>query len=165
MFSYYQKLSPTLKAVYRISDKVQAVPPLPDVQNLRVLSAALGDSLSSGDKAAVSASTQLLADALARSFAVQVPRVRVLNQRPLHSRSEYYGLYESSNDGSPPVIKVWMYTRQQRRVVAYKTFLRTFLHEFCHHLDYEWLCLADSLHTEGFFMRESSLFKQLTAVS
>lgn len=165
MFSYYQNLSPTLKAVYRLSDKVQKVPPLPDVQQLRALSASLRDSLSSKDKAAVAASAQLLADALARSFAVQVPRVRVLNQRPLHSRSEYYGLYELGSDGSPSVIKVWMYTRQQRRVVAYKTFLRTLLHEFCHHLDYEWLCLADSLHTEGFFMRESSLFKQLAVAS
>ena len=29
------------------------------------------------------------------------------------------------------------------------------------HVDYERLGLADSFHTEGFFKRESSLFKQL----
>jgi hypothetical protein len=39
--------------------------------------------------------------------------------------------------------------------------LRTLLHELNHHLDYEVLKLEDSFHTEGFFKRESSLFKQL----
>jgi hypothetical protein len=45
--------------------------------------------------------------------------------------------------------------------VAFRTFLRTLLHEIGHHLDYEYLKLADSFHTEGFFRRESSLFTQL----
>jgi uncharacterized damage-inducible protein DinB len=46
-------------------------------------------------------------------------------------------------------------------VVAFRTFLRTLLHELCHHLDYQHLRLADSFHTEGFYKRESSLFHQL----
>ena len=54
-----------------------------------------------------------------------------------------------------------MRTAQQKKVVAFRTFLRTFLHELCHHLDYELLELDDSFHTQGFFKRESSLFKQL----
>ncbi|MCP4200519.1 MAG: hypothetical protein GY769_01130, partial [bacterium] len=58
-------------------------------------------------------------------------------------------------------ISVWMRTAQKRNVVAFKTFLRTLLHELGHHLDYELLELEDSLHTEGFFKRESSLFHQL----
>ena len=45
--------------------------------------------------------------------------------------------------------------------MAFRTFLRTLLHEVGHHLDYEHLRLADSFHTEGFFKRESSLFYQL----
>jgi hypothetical protein len=45
--------------------------------------------------------------------------------------------------------------------VAFKAFLRTLLHEVGHHLDYHYLKLADSFHTEGFFKRESSLFHQL----
>jgi len=56
-----------------------------------------------------------------------------------------------------------MRTAQHRRVVAFRTFLRTLLHELCHHLDYELLKLEDSFHTEGFFKRESGLFKQLVA--
>ena len=54
-----------------------------------------------------------------------------------------------------------MRTVRHRRVVAFRTFLRTLLHEIGHHLDYEHLRLADSFHTEGFFKRESSLFYQL----
>ena len=54
-----------------------------------------------------------------------------------------------------------MRTARHRRVVAFRTFLRTLLHEIGHHVDYELLRLADSFHTEGFFKRESSLFRQL----
>ena len=54
-----------------------------------------------------------------------------------------------------------MRTAQQRRVVAFRTYLRTLLHELNHHFDIELLELDDSFHTEGFYKRESSLFKQL----
>jgi hypothetical protein len=60
------------------------------------------------------------------------------------------------------VITVWMRTAAKKRVVAFKTFLRTVLHEMCHHLDYELYGLEESFHTEGFFKRESSLFHQIT---
>ena len=60
------------------------------------------------------------------------------------------------------MITVWMRTAKNKKIVAYRSFLRTVLHELCHHLDYELLGLKDSLHTEGFFKRESSLFKQLS---
>jgi hypothetical protein len=51
-----------------------------------------------------------------------------------------------------------MRTAKRGRVVAFKTFLRTLLHEVCHHLDYTHLQLKESYHTQGFFQRESSLF-------
>ena len=54
-----------------------------------------------------------------------------------------------------------MRTARKGRVGAFRTFLRTLLHELLHHLDYEVLELGDSFHTEGFFRRESSLFRQL----
>jgi hypothetical protein len=54
-----------------------------------------------------------------------------------------------------------MRTACHARVVAFRTFLRTLLHELCHHLDFEALGLSRSFHTEGFFKRESSLFRQL----
>lgn len=46
-------------------------------------------------------------------------------------------------------------------VVRYRTFLRTYLHELCHHIDFEKLHLIDAFHTAGFFKRESSLMRQI----
>ena len=54
-----------------------------------------------------------------------------------------------------------MRTAKQKRVVAFRTYLRTLLHEVGHHVDYTGLRLPDSFHTEGFYKRESSLFAQL----
>jgi hypothetical protein len=56
---------------------------------------------------------------------------------------------------------VWMRTAAFGRVVAFRTFLRTLIHELCHHLDFTYLELPHSFHTEGFFKRESSLVHQL----
>jgi hypothetical protein len=50
---------------------------------------------------------------------------------------------------------------QRKQVVAFRTFLRTLVHELCHHLDYELFKLAETFHTEGFYKRESSLVNQL----
>jgi hypothetical protein len=63
--------------------------------------------------------------------------------------------------GKVPKIQLWMRTAKQRRVVAFRTYLRTLLHEVGHHVDYAHLRLRDSYHTEGFYKRESSLFHQL----
>ena len=49
-----------------------------------------------------------------------------------------------------------MRTAQKQQVVAFKTFLRTLIHELCHHLDYELFALEETFHTEGFYKRESS---------
>ena len=58
---------------------------------------------------------------------------------------------------------VWMLTARRGQVVAFRTFLRTLVHELCHHLDFTTLGLAESLHTPGFFRRESSLYDALVA--
>jgi hypothetical protein len=70
-------------------------------------------------------------------------------------------LYEPFDDGTPPLITVWMRTVARKQVVAFKTFVRTLLHELCHHLDYELLKLPETFHTEGFYKRESTLFAQI----
>jgi hypothetical protein len=54
-----------------------------------------------------------------------------------------------------------MRTARHARVVAFRTFLRTLLHELGHHLDLTLLGLPQSFHTDGFFKRESSMFHQL----
>ena len=48
------------------------------------------------------------------------------------------GLYEPDEiTGSLARITVWMRTAKKENVVKFRTFLRTLLHEVCHHLDYE----------------------------
>jgi len=102
---------------------------------------------------------QVICDELCAALAVPAVRVEVKALRPSNARGELHGLYESA--GRKQVISVWMLTAKRGQVVAYKTFLRTLLHEMGHHLDYHHLHLRDSFHTDGFFKRESSLVIQL----
>jgi hypothetical protein len=116
--------------------------------------------LLAGDSHRVERVAQAIADEI--SGALRVPRVRVMvsGTRPSNARGELHGLYTPTNGGTA-TIKVWMITAKLGKVVAFKTFLRTLLHEVCHHLDYALLRLGDSLHTDGFYKRESSLFYQI----
>ena len=159
-FAYYHRLSPRDRAIYRRSAAIQRLA-LPDVEALRPRVATLEAKLAAGDRRAVArAATRLLAD-LADAFDVApVAKVRVLSVRPSDAEGELHGLYERELDDSAQ-ITVWMKTAAQARVVAFRTFLRTLLHELCHHLDYELLDLPDTFHTEGFFARESDLMRQL----
>jgi hypothetical protein len=124
---------------------------------LRAAVAALPGMLLSADAAQVERASQLIADEI--TAALRVPAVRVLVQgtRPSNARGELHGLYTPANH-SGATIKLWMMTAKRKQVVAFKTFLRTLLHEICHHLDYALLRLPDSFHTDGFYQRESSLF-------
>ena len=56
-----------------------------------------------------------------------------------------------------------MRTAQRQQVVAFRSFLRTLVHEIGHHLDYELFELAETFHTEGFYKRESTLANALIA--
>jgi hypothetical protein len=90
-------------------------------------------------------------------------RVTVRTVRPEIRGGELHGLYTFAERGTDPTIEVWMKTAAHERVVRFRTFLRTLLHEVMHHLDVTLLGLEDSFHTEGFFRRESSLVRQLVA--
>jgi hypothetical protein len=160
-YAYYAKLRPRQKAIYRRSDEIEELKlggggfePL-----VRDLAAAL----EAEHRAGVERAAQRLANAVLTSLGIVGVRVKVLSTRPSTSSSELHGLYELGERHEVAVIKVWMRTSHHKRVVAFRTFLRTLLHELCHHLDYRLLKLEDSFHTEGFFKRESSLFKQLVA--
>jgi hypothetical protein len=159
-YAYYANLKPRQKAIYRRSDEVVKLA-LRDRAALGPLVAALATALGSEERTTIQRACQALADAISASFDVARVRVKVLSRRPSTTDSELHGLYEPAEGRAQPQIRIWMRTSQHKRVVAFRTFLRTLLHELCHHLDYELLKLADSFHTEGFFKRESSLFKQL----
>jgi uncharacterized damage-inducible protein DinB len=160
-FAYFERLSRRQQGIYLRSDKITAVP-LPGAAALRPLVVELGAALEGGDRALTESACQLLANGLGRALGLPPVRVTVLAARPHAKWGELHGLYESTGKpGQPPTITLWMRTARQKRVVAFRTFLRTLLHEMGHHLDYTLLKLGDSLHTQGFYQRESHLFHQL----
>jgi len=117
-------------------------------------------ALERDDRALVEAAAARLVSGITTLLEVEAVDVRVLAVRPELRSAELHGLY-TRDDQRRPRIRVWMRTLRYKRVVAFRTFLRTLLHELCHHLDYTLFGLADSFHTQGFFSRESALFKQL----
>jgi hypothetical protein len=160
VFDYYHRLNRVQKAVYRRSDAIERID-LKDGPLFGDLVINLEQALAGEKQRATQLATTALVDAMAASLKVSPVRSRVLSARPSSDWGELHGLYEPADDGVKPRLTVWMRTAKHKRVVAFRTFLRTVLHEFCHHLDYELLGLAESFHTEGFFKRESSLFHQL----
>jgi len=159
-YAYYSKLRASDKAIYRRSDAIEAFK-LAGSQKLRPVVRRLEKTLAAEDRNAVERTVRALTKELLGQFAVRPVTVKVLAARPSDDWGELHGLYEEPEVRRRARITVWMRTARHKKVVAFRTFLRTILHEICHHLDYELLELADSFHTEGFFKRESSLFHQL----
>ena len=162
-YSYYQRLSEADRRTYRKSDAVTTLE-LPDIAALHPLVARLRAALESGRRAETERAARGLCDALAGQLSVPGMVVKVRARRPKDGGGELHGLY-TYEDGVPPQIEVWMRTAAHERVVAFRTFLRTLLHEVAHHLDLSLLKLPDTFHTEGFFRRESSLTRQLAPTS
>jgi hypothetical protein len=158
-FSYYDRLSARDRAIYRKSDTVTSLA-LPDAEGLRPLVEEIRQALLRDERRAVEAAAGRLALGLVGQMGLPPVAIEVLAVRPSAEWGELHGLY-TRDERRPARIQLWMRTVRHRRVVAFRTFLRTLLHEMGHHVDYEVLRLADSFHTEGFFKRESSLFRQL----
>ena len=159
-FSYYNRLSREARAIYRRSDAIIALPlPAPDAP--RALAATLAGRRDEGNIQTMADVAAALAGDISRQFGIEAPRVVLFDEpRPPDGEGELHGLYEP--EPPPATISIWMRTAKRLQIIAYRTLLRTILHEVCHHLDYEYLELEDSFHTEGFFRRESDLYRQLT---
>ena len=161
-FAYYSRLSAARQRIYRESDAIQSLELPPGVAaGARV--ARIRACLARADRAGVATACQDLIDALDVGYRVPKIRVRVLAQRPADEDGELHGLYEPDDAGTPARITVWMRTAARKDVVAFKTFLRTLIHELCHHLDYELYKMPETFHTEGFYKRESTLVAALLA--
>jgi hypothetical protein len=158
-FAYYARLSRSQQAVYRRSDRIAEVP-LRQPEALHPLVAALEGALTGEDRSAAQAAATRVIRGITDALAIPPVKVEVLAARPHAHWGELHGLYTAER-GRIPCIQLWMRTAKQQRVVAFRTFLRTLLHEVGHHIDYTLLRLPDSYHTEGFYKRESSLFYQL----
>jgi hypothetical protein len=160
-FAYYARLTRAQQAVYRKSDGITEVR-LTRPAELHPLVGALDSALRTEDRLATQRATDRLIRGLTDALAIPPVNVEVLAARPHAKWGELHGLYTVER-GQAPTIQLWMRTAKQRRVVAFRTYLRTLLHEVGHHLDYALLRLRDSYHTQGFYQRESSLFHQLLA--
>jgi hypothetical protein len=159
-FAYYDRLSPARQAIYRRSDAIATVD-LPAGIAVVGPVRTIGDGLGRGDRPTVQKATQALIDALVGGFAVPPIVVRVLAVRPSDMDGELHGLYEPDEELPKARISVWMRTAHKKQVVAFKSYVRTVVHEFLHHLDYEHFKLPETFHTEGFYKRESSLSNAL----
>jgi len=158
-FAYYARLTRAQQAIYRESDGVTEIR-LSHASELHPLVGALDAALRTEDRAHTQRATDRLIRGLTDALAIPPVKVEVLAARPHAKWGELHGLYTVER-GKPPTIQLWMRTAKQKRVVAFRTYMRTLLHEVGHHIDYALLRLRDSFHTEGFYKRESSLFYQL----
>lgn len=160
-FEYYYRLSKRDQREYERSDGYDAIElsmPLRIHRMVDPLRLALADE----DHAGVQQASSDLVHAITEDLNVNPALVIVKSTRPVNDAEELHGLYEPADGDCYAEITVWMRTAKRIQVVAFRTFLRTLVHELCHHLDYELLELEESFHTEGFFLRESSLVQQIT---
>lgn len=158
VFAYYRNLNTKQKALYRKSD-AQAFIYLKEADSLRDIVPFIEESLKAADAKSLKKHIQHLLDRLC--LALELPKVQIVvkNIRPHNDQEELHGYYESREEKT--VITVWMRTAKRRQIVAFASFFRTILHEFCHHVDFYYFAWGESFHTEGFYKRESSLYKQL----
>lgn len=159
-FAYYARLSPSDKAIYRNSDAIAEVP-LPDVASLTPLVRAIDVALFSGKRVRVAKAVTAFIEAFLAQLGAPPVKVQVREVRPDLDDAELHGLYTFAAEDTPARLEVWMRTRAQEKVVKFRTFLRTIIHELLHHLDVTIFALDDSFHTEGFFRRESSIVRAL----
>jgi hypothetical protein len=160
-FSYHDRLPTGSKRTYKKSDAIRRVE-IPQIEELIPLARAIEPALLAAARAQVETACQALVDGINARLAAPRVAVRVLERRPANSGGELHGLYEPDEvTGGVARISVWMRTAQRIQVVKFRTFLRTLVHEVCHHLDYEHYKLAETFHTEGFYARESALVREL----
>ncbi|MDH5359374.1 MAG: hypothetical protein OEX03_02370 [Gammaproteobacteria bacterium] len=159
-FTYYHKLSRKQQRIYDKSDQIRLLM-VKDLENLQQLTSELNRLLPEGRSTVVQRICQQISNAITSEFDVPRVKVKVLATRPSNEYYELHGYYEPAYKDKKHTISVWMKTASRKQVVAFKTFLRTLIHELFHHLDYEYLQLDESYHTEGFYKRESSLFHQI----
>ena len=162
MQNWRNKLTPFQQRIYDRSTAISSLQLIPTPQ-LQDAATALEEALEKEDHPGVQLLSQTVVNHICGRLGVRTVRVQVHGVRPSNRRGELHGLYTQYGGGSPSdSIRVWMRTAKRGQVVAFRTFLRTLLHEVCHHLDYTYLNLSESYHTQGFFQRESSLFHVIT---
>lgn len=159
-YAYYKRLKLFQKKIYDKSDQIAYVN-LPRSDIFQPVLQEMASALSSGNQIKTQEKVQQFLAYLCLLYQVPAVKVKVLERRPSKNWGELHGLYQANPSKAYYLITVWMRTAKRVQVVAFRSFLRTILHEALHHLDYTYFKLGDSFHTEGFYKRESSLFRQL----
>jgi hypothetical protein len=159
-FGYYHQLNAKAKQIYRASDKVVFFH-LPDSSAVQPVVLKIFEALQAENVSRTQKWAQHLLNILSDQLLIRPIRLELLEIRPSNPRMELHGLYYPTEGRRIPKIQLWMRTAKRHQIIAFKTFLRTLIHEFCHHLDYDCLGLKDSFHTQGFYKRESSLVSQI----
>jgi hypothetical protein len=161
-FPYYDNLSDAKKRIYRKSDAIESVS-LKNPERIHPVTIELKRSLEDNKRRDVAKHATEICRLVCEGLDTETLTVGIKSRRPSSSAEELQGLYERT-EGEAAVLTVWMKTAVKGQVVAFKSFIRTILHELCHHLDYAYFDLDDSLHTEGFFKREASLYRQIVPI-
>jgi hypothetical protein len=150
----------TSKTEYQRSDDMRIIE-LPPLTPLRAHVAHLKESLAADDRKEVQVACNAIASAVAKSYKVPVPPVRVLSVRPLkvteNSTYETFGDYDP-NDHK---IRLWMRTAVLKKPTSFGTLLSTLCHEICHHLDVVSLEMPNTYHTRGFYERAGLLYHHI----
>ena len=160
VFNFYNRLTSRQQSIYRQSDDIKYLR-LKSVTELQIASQKLKQILITENVSEAQTVCQQIADAVVSQINSPRLRVEILSVRPSDDWGELHGLYLPEENGQTAKIQVWMRTAKNKKIVAFKSFLRTLLHELCHHIDYEHFGFPETFHTEGFYSRESSLLKQI----
>lgn len=155
---WWERLPAAGRREYERSDAISRVP-LESSEALGRDVVALDRSLRADRRTETERAAESLVTRICRDLGAPLVAVRVAGERPHDRRGELHGLYRSHSGPARDTITVWMRTAKRHDVVASRTFLRTLLHEVCHHLDMCLFELPSSYHSTGFYRRESSLFR------
>ena len=161
-FGYYDRLSTAHKRIYRKSDAITTLG-LPPGVDLGATVLAIRAGLEADRLTGVQRASQELCSVLTAGYHVPPVRLTVMERRPSDDYGELHGFYEPEDGRRRARITVWMRTAARQQVVAFKSYVRTVVHELLHHLDYALFALEETFHTEGFYKRESSLSNALFA--
>lgn len=108
---------------------------------------------------------QKLCDYLCAKFKIVPAKVIVTNRAQPH-KTGYSGRLERKTLGTYTtglrVITIYSATAIQKKTVSIKVFAATFLHEFIHHYDMEYLKLEKTIHCTGFYKRIADLETKLS---
>jgi hypothetical protein len=118
---------------------------------------ALHLAMTGKDERAIARASQQFVTALCRASGVPDKIVTVAGKRQSTGRGEIHGLCEMNGR-----ITIYLYTAKRGLMVAFKTYLKTLIHEFMHHYDWKGLKIQ-SMHTAGFYKRVNHVYKHVLA--